>query len=383
VNATALTACRTTLQSGQIGVEVTCPSADLAWLEEFLSPAFCARASGGDVHYGVEAVVDEGRFDAYLAARPAGPLPEAAAFVLDQRVLTTVSWRDPSTGRTAFFDPAHRVVYLTHADTPGVTIVARTGGRLFRGALMRVVREVAMTRAWTPGSLVLHASAFATARGAVIVAGPKRAGKTSLLLYALHGGAAFISNDRVVLVSGGESFVAHGMPSITSLRHSTLALFPRLAAALDERRYRAHLTIAEAEASAAPPDGDGAISPSQLCRAMDARMDAAVPAAAVLLPRVDLSRLGLEILPLDPSAARDRFDDVLFASANRGGTSDVFGIAGGERVVDVSSARALWGRAVNTVPVFECVIGRGAFDEPAAATVLAIAGPRVDVRASR
>jgi hypothetical protein len=116
---------------------------------------------------------------------------------------------------------------------------------------------------------------------------------------------------------------------------------------------------------------------------MDARMDAAVPAAAVLLPRVDLSRLGLEILPLDPSAARDRFDDVLFASANRGGTSDVFGIAGGERVVDVSSARALWGRAVDTVPVFECVIGRGAFDEPAAATVLAIAGPRVDVRASR
>jgi hypothetical protein len=35
------------------------------------------------------------------------------------------------------------------------------------------------------------------------------------------------------------------------------------------------------------------------------------------------------------------------------------------------------------MPVFECVIGRGAFDEPAAATVLAIAGPRVDVRASR
>ena len=60
MNATALTACRTTLQSGQIGVEVTCPSADLAWLEEFLSPTFCARSGGGDIHYGVEAVVDEG-----------------------------------------------------------------------------------------------------------------------------------------------------------------------------------------------------------------------------------------------------------------------------------------------------------------------------------
>ncbi len=367
--------CRTVLQSRDVTVEVSCPTdGDVEWLAEFLRPVFRQGNHAAGAHYHVDAIVDADRFDALVAGRPDGVLPEAVAFVLDQRTLTTSSWRDPRSGLPAFFDPAHHTIYLRHTDSPGVTVVARTGGRLFRGAVMRVVREVAMTRAWTVNSVVLHASAFATEHGAVVVAGPKRAGKTSLLLHALHApGVAFIANDRVVLAADGHGFTADGMPSIASLRHSTLAMFPGLSDTLATRGYRAHLTCAECEGSVtARGESDGSTSPAQLCRAVGVPMSASAPAMAILLPRVDLSSSGFDIRPLSRTEADGRFEDVRFASASGGRTSEIFRTDGTDVVVDVSRAREIWSHATATVPVFECRIGRGAFDRTPEATVLAI-----------
>jgi hypothetical protein len=294
--------------------------------------------------------------------------------VLDQRTLTTSSWRDPRSGLPAFFDAAHRTFYLRQTDSPGVTVVARAGGRLFRGAVMRVVREVAMTRAWTDNSLVLHASAFATEQAAVVVAGPKRAGKTSLLLHALHApGVAFIANDRVVLAGDGRGFSADGMPSIASLRHSTLAMFPGLSDTLATRGYRAHLTCAECEAALpARGESDGSTSPAQLCRAVGVPMSARAPAMAILLPHVDLSSSGFDIRPLSRTEADARFEAVRFASTSRGRSSDIFRTDGTDVVVDLARARAVWSQATASVPVLECRIGRGAFNRTPESTVLAI-----------
>ncbi len=368
-------ACRTVLQSPQATVDVVCPSGeDVAWLAEFLGPVFQQADQASGAHYHVDAVVDEDRFDDLLAGRPGGVLPEAVAFVLDQRILTTPSWRDPRSGRQAFFDAAHHAIYLTRTDVPGITVVARSDGRLFRGAIMRIVREVAMTRAWTASSLVLHASAFATEHGAVVVAGPKRAGKTSLLLQALHApGVAFIANDRVVLTADGDELSAAGMPSIASLRHSTLAMFPGLGDRLAARGCRAHLTCAEGEASAGSRAGsDGATSPAQLCRALEVPMSARASARVILLPQVDLTTHGLDLRPLSRIEAETRFEAVVFACASRGRTSEVFRTDGTGVVVDLASARAVWSRATANVPVIDCRIGRGAFDAGPDATVMAI-----------
>ena len=297
------------------------------------------------------------------------------AFVLDQRILTTPCWPSPSNGRPVFFDAAHHALYLTDA-RPGVTVVTRAGGRLFRGAVMRIVRELAMARAWTRTSAVLHASAFAGLQGAVVMTGPKRSGKTSLLLHCLHAsGTAFLANDRIVLFDEGQRFTAQGMPSLVSLRHSTIGLFPRLAETLSARRYRAHLTPGEMEAmpAATRSDMDGAISPSQLCHAIDVPMAEAASLAAVLLPRVDLSSRGLRIEAVAPDLVQDRFDDVIFAASAGGRTSEVFRTRDADTLVDTARARDLWLRAAGAVPVLDCRIGRGAFDESADATVLAIA----------
>ena len=378
--------CRTILQSRHVTVGVSSPTdGDAAWLAEFLGPAFRQGNHAADAHYDVDAIVDAHRFDALLAGKPDGVLSGAVAFVLDQRTLTTSSWRDPRSGLPVFFDAAHHTIYLRQTGSPGVTVVARTGGRLFRGAVMRIVREVAMTRAWTANSLVLHASAFATEQGAVVVAGPKRAGKTSLLLHALHApGVSFIANDRVVLAGDGHGFSADGMPSIASLRHSTLAIFPGLSDTLATRGYRAHLTCAECEGSvAARGESDGSTSPAQLCRAVGVPMSASAPATAILLPHVDLSSPGFDIRPLSRTEADARFEAVRFASASRGRTSEIFRTDGTDVIVDLSQARAVWSHATASVPVFECRIGRGAFDRTPESTVLAIVPPPAAWRGRR
>jgi hypothetical protein len=64
---------------------------------------------------------------------------------------------------------------------------------------------------------------------------------------------------------------------------------------------------------------------------------------------------------------------VIFASANGGRTSEVFKTHDVDGVVDPSRARDHWSYAAGVVPVFDCRIGRGAFDQPADTTVLTIA----------
>ena len=69
-----------------------------------------------------------------------------------------------------------------------------------RVALMRVVREYAMLYATQAGWLILHAAAVCVGGDAFVIAGPKRAGKTTLLLHALRNEqGAYVSNDRVAL----------------------------------------------------------------------------------------------------------------------------------------------------------------------------------------
>lgn len=379
-------ACRTVLQNRQIAVEVACPcQADLTWLAEFLAPAFHSHSHESDIDYTVDAVVDEGLFETYVAARPAGSLPEAVAFVLDQRPLMTSWWNDPASGQPVFLDPAHAVLYLKIATPPGVKVVAKADGRLFRGAVMRIVRELAMAGEWTRTSAILHAAAFASDEGGVLIAGPKRSGKTSLLLHCLRAaGAAFLANDRVVLSHDGSRFTARGIPSIVSIRSSTLELFPDLSRTRTERWYQAHLTLSEGEAAEATmtmTEENSAISPAQLCHALHVPMATSVPLRAVFLPHVDLSQRGFRIQELSPEEAEARFEAVLFAAGSEVRISEIFRNRYADVTVDLSHARELWSRAVRGVPVFGCRIGRGAFNQRAELNVLSAIGAAMDGKA--
>ena len=132
---------RRVLQTGRLGVAVQCPTVDdLLWLVEFLGPAFrmCPGASAAD--YTVEAVVNRELYQRLEATRPPGVLPEAVTFVLDQGALTAPWWPHPRVGQRVVADSAHGVLYVLPEGAPRVLVVGRVGGRLFRGAVMRIVR---------------------------------------------------------------------------------------------------------------------------------------------------------------------------------------------------------------------------------------------------
>jgi hypothetical protein len=64
-------------------------------------------------------------------------------------------------------------------DGTGGTVRAATRNLPTRFALMRLVREMAMTSAPSRRSLVLHGAAMNTPAGAIAIAGPKLAGKAT------------------------------------------------------------------------------------------------------------------------------------------------------------------------------------------------------------
>src|SRR5262249_44554738 len=146
----------------------------------------------------VRLVEDRARYEAALAAGP----DEGAcdAFVFDTRVVTLPRWRG---AEMRLFDAKWQLFYDIDKPLLTVTITSAPGNRRVRSALVDVVREVTTNHAQCQGDLLLHASAFAIGRQGVIVGGPKRAGKTTLLVHALSADSVeYVSNDRVLVPPG-------------------------------------------------------------------------------------------------------------------------------------------------------------------------------------
>jgi hypothetical protein len=88
-------------------------------------------------------------------------------------------------------------------------------------ALARAVRSLLTTLACASGSVQVHASAFCIEGRAVLVLGDKGAGKTSILIGALARGAAFLSNDRVLIAAEHGAVGARGLPHSVTVRADT------------------------------------------------------------------------------------------------------------------------------------------------------------------
>jgi hypothetical protein len=109
-------------------------------------------------------------------------------------------------------------------------------------ALARIMREYVMNEMQRRGNFFLHASSFVTASGPVIVTGPKKAGKTSLVMFACSAGdGVYLSNDRVLLQLVDGDFVLRSVPVIITVREKTFEFFPRLKKRIldEEMNFRA------------------------------------------------------------------------------------------------------------------------------------------------
>lgn len=334
---------------------------ELAWLEEFLAPGFGRR---DDATADCDVVVDANaeRLDR-LRATVSAAAPPRVCLVQDSGPVCLPAGEDES-GCIVRHDEAD-LVYVISPDRRRIELVARAADAARRTALMKLVRELALSASWSDSSLVLHAAGCVVDGRGVLVAGPKRAGKTSLLLHLLGApGARLLANDRMVVSLCGERAVARAMPTIANLRPDTVqARFPDEPARRAAYRHRFLLTVADAERLPASNDLTPrplACSPAQLARLFGVTLVGEATVAALLLPQVDPTARGIALQPLDAAEARRRLRDVIFAAQPGPAVSEVFALPGA-RVPDAVALDALWRNCVERLRVFDCRLGPDAY----------------------
>jgi len=346
---------------GDLGILVqSVDRGHLAWLTEFLTPQFEVRADAAHICR-VSLVEDRAQYDAALTAGPEGGAREA--FALDRGVVSLPRWRG---AETRLFDFKRQLFYDLGGSPVSVTILSEPGNLQVRAALMNVVRELVTNHAQRTGGLLLHASAFAAGRRGVIMCGPKKAGKTTLLVHALRTGSVeYVSNDRV-LVPPGASPHAHGVPTVVRLRRGTLDVFPTLAESLASTGYEQRLSLEESvgrpAAGVAPLSGARRLSPAQLCRVLGVQARAACEIAALVFPRITGEPGALSLRCLTPGQAALQLEAALFGIGPGRWTSDVFTLPDDPPPPDRGELDSRCRGLADHVPGFECRLGLNAYD---------------------
>jgi len=345
---------------------------DLGWLAEFLGPAFAARPRNS-----LPAGTDEAQHVLHFERAPAEharlrralasvPLQEIEAFTLDGSFSCHRGWDDPD-GRRWIHDKQHDAFYGVDPEARSIRVVAPADSTLPRLGLMRVVRELATTALLRSARLPVHGAAFIHEDAAILVCGPRRSGKTSLLIHALRCGAAFIANDRLFLDTAGP-VVARAMPTIVVLRDGSLAFFEELKQALEEARFDRSRTIAECAPGIQRSDPHSrsgrrrrGISPAQLCQLLGTSMRPSARVGMLLFPRIDPDADGVVLQPLAAGPAREIMGRSLLKPSHPTRSSQFFSPrqARGEIPAEVESRQCR--ELVERVPVYDCRLGPNAF----------------------
>lgn len=263
-----------------LGLALVAPPSDLAWLEDFYQFEAIAPAEPPSIR--VALVVDPARL---AAAREgsAGAAPKPALTFSERDHLLPRWTRD---GARFAFDGELEALYVMRGHTIEVVAAAVGPGRI---AWMRAIRDLHERRLAAGGATLLHAAAVALGDGVVLIAGPRTAGKSTLLTWLLaQGGASYVSNDRTALLPDGR---AVGIPTVITLRPGIfdhLTALPPLPASWSVP-YAHRLTSDERERAARVERLDRrtlSVAPAQYCEWLGAprRRDGRV--IAVLYPEV-------------------------------------------------------------------------------------------------
>jgi hypothetical protein len=269
-------------------------------------------------------------------------------FTFDGRFSQNRASRDKQ-GRLWMADETEALAYRLDQSQRAVKIVSALSDSPTRVAVMRVVRELATTACLRDGLLPVHASAFVGEDGrATMICGPKLAGKTSLLVHALRWGAGYLANDRVMLEPAAP-LMAHGMPTIVSLRAGMLDLFPGLKELLELSPTRR-------------PEASVGLTPAKLGELYGSAMVERAPLGLLLFPRVDQSIQGLRFEPLPPEECAPALRKSLLRASHPIASSEAFLLGERREVLEPGLEAEACRRVADKVPAFACLVGEGAFD---------------------
>jgi hypothetical protein len=297
------------LEYASLGVRITCrDAAPLAWLQEFVTPAFRLGAGGALVQRDVALEFDRARYADLVRSRPEHAA-DIDCFTLDQRFARCPFWLDES-GHRLIHDIQAEAIYVVADRAGSLRILAASDTAAARLALLRVVRELATAYALRQGQVHLHAAAVEVQGTVVAIAGPRRSGKSTLLLHALASGAAsYVTGDRLLVGQVGDRLEARGMPTIVALREGTVDYFPEL-------RSRLVATAYEWSGTERRPDERGrGISPAQLCALMEVKATPSGPLGVIVFPRIVPAVSSYDLRVLSPEEAAGCVRTSMFLAA--------------------------------------------------------------------
>jgi SAM-dependent methyltransferase len=222
------------------------------------------------------------------------------------------------------------VLYRVRGDT--VDVIAADPGAA-RVGWLRAIRELHERALGARAFVLLHAAAVALPdERVVLVVGPRESGKSTLLLYLLAGGAAYVSNDRVAVDAAGR---AVGVPTVVSLPCGTLDRLPALPPMPSAWRHGWVHRHTRAELAALDPitrpvrDYEPTCTPAQIRAWLGAGETPTGRVVAVLFPEIG-DGAEPRLVPLPEDAAHERLraaripqdDDGLLARGRRAATID-------------------------------------------------------------
>jgi len=270
------------LDCGTVIIElVSNDAAVIDFAVEYFHPWF--RPAPGGAEWRVRVTSSESAYAEMHQHMPSDASPQPC-FAHDREVLSMPAWR--SDDRIDVWD-AERSCFLRLR--PGqVDVIGDPRTLRWRFTLLWIVQEIVATRRRL-AHVDVHAAATERAGRALLIAGPKGAGKTTLSLYLMRSCACrSIANDRSFV--GGAIPMVLGMPTAVKIRPPTLAQFPELRSQLPPVARPYLYTLAElatASPSAEPVDAvDFALSPNQLAQRLGAGTEAAAPLGAIAFPQV-------------------------------------------------------------------------------------------------
>jgi len=338
--------------------------APLHWLEEFVSPHLRQDTEAVSKR-GIRVVIDADRYADMLAEGDDCGAHQIDCFTMDGQFQRHTLWRDGRQGRLIHLEEARALLALP-LDDGAIELIAQADGKAMRVALMRVVRELTTLWALHCGDLFMHSAAAAHRGPAVVIAGGKSAGKTTMLLHALRQPRAqFLSNDRVLVELGPQGPIARGMPTIVKVRPQCLQHIPGLSEPGQEHPLRHYLTIQEcvqgSDLIEPPKRHPASMSPAQFCRWLDVEAVAEAPLGTVVFPRVDPEVDGFTVRPLSVSEAAGRLAASLFSPGDAGPLSEAFRPAWDDGFPSRNVTFQACHKLAELCPCHECRVGPDAY----------------------
>ena len=279
------------------------------WLDEVLHPAF----SRSEPDHRAATVIAQRN-----SARAPDPLVGATTdllpwFTFDHEVVSLPSrWIGDT---VEVFDDKYGASYAVHRE-PKLSVEVHADGPWprTRAALLRVVREVAVSQALGGGrSVRLHASGVERDGEVVLFAGPKGAGKTTLLArLASATDARIVTNDCAFVTRNGPGgWDVRPVPISISVRAGTLEQLPdRFVDVADVETLmqytRAEAAVALAERGSVTSPRRVRLSPALFAQAVRGQLSPGGRLAAVALLSSDSSGVGTTVREVPADEARQR-----------------------------------------------------------------------------